>query len=356
MSFILLAMVVIIVAAVVKTRNDLSVANVISTIGSMWTVGEETDEYEYERSGDVARLSGGLATVSERGVRTYDREGNEALISSFTMDVPRMVSNGDKAIAYDIGSNILKVFTIENVEQEIETEQPIISANINSSGWIALCTQETGYTSSVTVYNTKGTAVYKWSSGEDYILSAAVTDGNKELTALTIGADGSDLVRFMLSGEEETQRFHAEGQVILDFADMLSGDTALVTDSGLIFLDKNGERSAEYDFGGRVLSHYEIGDRAVLLVLYSDSMQSQQEIIAVKADGTEAGKITAHDKVVDISSVKKEYAVLTESGAVVYNEKFEEQAVYDAAEGEKIIALGNGEIMAAGEYMAKIFR
>ena len=52
--------------------------------------------------------------------------------------------------------------------------------------------------------------------------------------------------------------------MILDFFEVGSS-TALITDSGLIFLNKDGERSAEYDFGGRVLSHYEAGDRAVLI-------------------------------------------------------------------------------------------
>jgi len=92
-----------------------------------------------------------------------------------------------------------------------------------------------------------------------------------------------------------------------------------------------------------------------MAVLADDAMQTSGEIVIVMPDGTEERKTVFTEKVTDVSSEKKNYAVLGESGAVIYNEKFEELSVYDDAEGERIVFLDGG-VMAVGEYMARLFK
>lgn len=354
-AFALLALVIIIVAAVIKTRNDLSVANVINAIGTMWEKSETADEFEYERSESAMPLAGGLVTVSNGGIRTYNSAGKENLVSSFTMAHPTLAVSGSSAIAYDIGGYIVKIFDTDNIIREMETENPIIAADLNENGWLTLCTQETGYASAVTVYNGSGTAVYKWSSGEGYVFSAKVYDNNSKMALLVLDAEGTSLVRLTLSSEEEAGRFSLPGQVIIDFG-FVGSSTALITDSGIVFLNKDGEESAGYDFGGRILCDYTMENgRSVMAVLADDAMQTSGEIVIVMPDGTEESKTVFTEKVTDVSSEKKNYAVLGESGAVIYNEKFEELSVYDDAEGERIVFLDGG-VMAVGEYMARLFK
>lgn len=354
-AFVLLALVIIIVAAVIKTRNDLSVANVINAIGTMWEKSETTDEFEYERSESAMPLDGGFVTVSNGGIRTYNSAGKENLVSSFTMQNPTLAVSGAYAAAYDIGGYIVKIFDTDNIVREIETENPIISADLNEKGWLALCTQETGYSSSATVYNESGTAVYKWSSGEGYVFSAKVYDNNSKMALLVLDADGTSFVRLALNSEEETGRFSLPGRVIVDFGFVGNG-ISLITDLGIVFLNKDGEKNAEYDFGGRSLCSYTMENgRSVMAVLTEDAMQTSGEIVIIMPDGTEKGKISVSEKVTDVSSNKKRYAVLGESGAVIYNEKFEKLSVYDDAEGERIVFLDDG-VMAVGEYMARLFK
>ena len=176
---IILALIAVIAAAVIKSRHDLSAGSVISAVTEMWTKERRSDAFEYERAAGVCTLDGGIATVSENGIRTLDKDGDEALLNAFTMSDAHVSSCKTAAIAYDAGGSILKFFNINAVIKEIETPSPIISAGINENGWFAVCTQESGYTSSVTVYNTKATPVYQWYSGSGYILKAEVSGDNK---------------------------------------------------------------------------------------------------------------------------------------------------------------------------------
>lgn len=352
-AVLIAAAVFVIVSAAVRSRDNLTLRGVVSNVTSLWSKDTIADELNYERCTAVRQLGSGIATVSENGVRTYGGDNSEAVLSAFTMNEPYLESGGDAAIACDIGGNALKVFRLNSVVCEIETDNPIISAHINRSGWFTVCTRESGYTSSVTVYNAKGEAVYKWYSGEGYILSARVSDKNRGMTALVLSRGGSELVWFKFTSEEEQRRFTLSDGVIIDFDFMSGGRLAAVTAEKLLIINDKAETAAEYGFSGRVLSCYDIDKKTVVLGLWDDKFGKSGAVAAVSSSGKETGLVSVNGSITDVSWAGKTCAVLLENGVKTFvSSSLDGGKSFDFLGGRGVIAQKDGSVLVTGEYTA----
>ena len=352
------ACVVIVLAAVfVVVFKSGPVRNAISNAASLGSNDASSNEIDYERCDAVCVLGNGLAAVSENGIRTLDGDGGELFLNSFTMYDPYLESNGETALTCDIGKNTVKLFDLNSVICSIETDNPIISAHINDDGWFAVCTRESSYTSSVTVYNNKGTAVYKWYSGEGYILGARVGSGNKDMAVLVLSRSGSEIVRFKLSSEEEQSRYVLENEAIIDFNYIDGGKIAAVTAGRLLFINDKSELSAEYDYSEYHLSCYDIQKGIAVLGLWNDKFGEAGRVVAVKSDGAESGCAEIEEKIADVSWAGKTCAVLLTNEVRTFSSKsLKAASVFEDAVGRSVIAQRDGSVLVTGEYMTKYLK
>ena len=261
-------------------------------IGSMRS--ENTSEYLYENTSKISKsaLGKGFAVLTGTEVRAYNEKGEETYLSFIVFDEPVLSVSGGCAVAYDEGGRSLISCTERGESWRAETEGAIVSAFVNSDGYLAVATDEAGYGGSVTVYNPSGRALYKWYSGANYIVSGKIR-GKTDLMTLSIGKSGSDLRFYRIDDEAEQGSFTSTG-VILDAGFNASGVT-VVTQDKLVLLGRNYGKRGEYDFAGKHLDGYTIGESFTLLVLSDYAVGGARELVLVDADGTQAGSLTLSD-------------------------------------------------------------
>lgn len=357
LSVILLIVIAAVVVSVIINIRDLSAANVINTITSVWKKSDKTESFYYEGQ-DVKILDDGLAIVSVNGIEVLDENGEESLISSFTMERPAIESNGTQAVAYDIGGNVAKTFNKSAILNTIDTDGEIISASMNAAGWLAVSTRENLYTTSVTVYNDKGLGAYKWYSGQGYILTAEISDDNKNLAVLVAGEKGSDVVFFRLNSEEEQHRFTLSGEMMFDMHYLSDGSAAALTENSLIIIDKNGEESGRYDFSDKYLDTYCFGDDDNTVISLSDSkVGSSGSISVIDTKGDVSGTAEKKGKVRALSALGNYLAVLGDDSVAIYGKSMEETGSFGVEAGSKSVILrADGSAVVAGEYQATVYR
>jgi len=348
----------VLIYAVAENRNDLTPQNILNTItsfGHRETAAEFT--YEDGAEGIFADLNGGLISVSKGHIRIFDRTGTEKVTEFVSLTKPMVISGGGRAVVYDEGGTFLRVFDGMETKMDEEAENPIISASLNKNGWLALCEEDTGYKSSVTVYDSSGNVAYEWYSAENYILSAEISPDNKRLSVLTIGQIGAGIVFLKLDSESEEGRFKLDGEVILDIKYKDSTTVTAVTQSAVITVDNSGEESARYDFSSKTLSAFTLdGGGFAVLVLSENALGSGGSEVCSVSGGKLLGSAAYEERVSDVSASGDRIAVLTQGVLKTYKKNMTEIASFttDAGAGGAIIR-DDGRAVVTGAYRAVVF-
>lgn len=220
------------------------------------TVSQEPYTYENGAGQQFALIGKKLAIASSAGMQILDDDGYLLSSRVFTMQSPSLDANGNACIFYDIGGTALKLWSNGELI-DLDMEDEIISASINSSGYIAAATQASGYKGSVTVFNSRGEGIYKWYSGTGYVLDADLSPDNSKLAVLCIEASGS-VVHILTIGDEEAEApaVYLPRELAFKLSFTAGSSFCLLSESALSFFKTDGEQLQRADFGGAYLVDY----------------------------------------------------------------------------------------------------
>ncbi len=341
----------VIIVAIAASRHDGGLRGLWNAV----TGNDDAEEFYYESStgGSFRTIGGkGLAVMSQAGLYVFDASGDERFSTLFAYSSPAMRVAGDYGAACDIGGNSVIFFNTDEIISHIETEYPVISATVNDSGYLCVCTEESGYMGSVTVYNPNGTDIYKWYSGSGRILSACV-NGNSDLMVLTVGSGGSNLVLMPLNSDQETARFTDEG-LIIDAGFSGNGVWALTTDS-VIFLNRDMSESAVYDMAGRYLKGYSVVDGRMLLMLSDYQVGGTNWVISVGTDGQEIGSAQLASDPAAMDAFGDRLTILYTDKIEFYNTDMTKIGESPCEPGTESISMReDGSVLAAGSFSAQV--
>ncbi len=113
--------------------------------------GENTYDYDNDRTNRFALLGDRLLVVSTTRVSVLADDGSEVYAQEVKLDSPAIALGGRTAAVYDVGGTTLYILGERGLVRDLstETENGIISAKLNSSDMLALVTDKSGYKSSV---------------------------------------------------------------------------------------------------------------------------------------------------------------------------------------------------------------
>ena len=316
--------------------------------------GEMAEEFYYENAsgGAFGDLNEGLAVLSPAGLTVFESDGETAFTRLFSWSSPAMDTAGKYGVAYNIGGKNAVFFDDRSVILELTTEYPVVSASVNASGYLTVCTEESGYLGAVTVYNGGGTAIYRWHAGSGRILSADVRAGS-ELLILTVGSGGSRLVLQSLASEEIKAEYVFPG-LMIDAAFTGGGVTAVTTGS-VLFLNGDLEEEAIYDFAGRYLTAYAIEDAYTALALSDFQVGGVGVLVTLDANADELGRAAFSEEILSLDARGNTVAVLYTGRAETYSRALEDAGRFDCDAGvERVLVRSDGSVLTAGAFSAYV--
>lgn len=323
------------------------------------TPAAETELF-YENGTAFAGIDGGLAAASTSCVQVVDNDGSIALSVNVVMSKPVISSGGAAAVAYDAGGNSVLVVNAEGLLYKLTSDQTVISASVNDDGWLALCTEDSGYDGRVIVYDASGNEAYKWYSGSGYVVSAAVSPNDKNLAAASITTTGSSVTFMSLSSTDETAKYEAEDSVALEIA-YRDDETAglLTSDSYSLLNTKTGESKADTAASGAYLQGYSFASDKFAVIVSSPYQKGTGAVIdAIGSDGMAAAEID-FGKTIDGVSAAGNYVAVLSSGDItvykVYNKEASVYAEYQDSSAETVVAYSDGSVLAVGAYSARTY-
>ena len=286
--------------------------------------GENTYDYDNDRTNRFALLGDRLLVVSTTRVSVLADDGSEVYAQEVKLDSPAITLGGRTAAVYDVGGTTLYILGERGLVRDLstETENGIISAKLNSSDMLALVTDKSGYKSSVSVYNASGERVFTFNSSNRYMIDACVERGGKHVAVATLGSEDAMFVstirRYALDQETAVSSFGGTLVAVTDDRFLaLSGDGSLGGSYDYAYPYLRGSTLGGTDFGALVLSRYRSGSAGKLVTIGAEgnliaSLDTQRDVLDISA----AGKYLAvlySDELVIYTSDLAEYALLTDT-------------------------------------------
>lgn len=357
-SVLVLAVISVITAVLITNSGRLSLDGLTRLFagGSNKT---QASEFLFDSGvGSVyADMDGGLAVCSGGGIQVYDVSAKKMFSEAFEMQSPTICSNGRVSAAYDLGGKSLKVFDLYGVTKSLTTDDKIISASINKSGWLALCTQESGSLKGlVTVYDASLNIHYYWESAEGYVLSAAVSPDNKSLAVLTMMDEGSRIVFFSLDSSDEKGSYTLAGELALEIRYISGGKVLAVSKNALRLVKQDGSVDAVQDYTDKYLTGYSVGSDSFTALVLNDYMVGDQgRIVTADQGGKTLGTIETSRKILSVSAKDDYLAVLFSDGLVIYDRELKECVRFnDTVGAEQTIMRSDGKAFVITSHSASV--
>ena len=320
--------------------------------------------YPASTSARFACIGDTLIVLTDSSLRLLNGAGDEIWAQSVRMNAPALSSNGNRAVAWDVGGAELyalgesgPLLTLNSAD-----EGPFLSARFNKSGWLAVTSGKQGYKGSVRVYDMRMKPVFEFHSSRRFVTDACVLSDNRHVAAFALGQEDSVFVSNVLY--YNLNQSQEDPETACDIPDALAlealqrdGNVTVVCDSCVAELTPSGSVAARYDYGDASLREYDLGgDGFTTLYLSRYQSGSMGRLVTLDADGVELGSVDIMEEVTDISAAGRYVAALYTDRLVVYNLALEVYASLSGVENaQSVLMRSDGSALLFGAASAQLF-
>ncbi|MDR0381934.1 MAG: DUF5711 family protein [Oscillospiraceae bacterium] len=257
--------------------------------------GETSDTFVYDDY-MLTRFSvfqRGLALLSDSRLALYGPSGRQTYVTDCFLKEPALAVSDRTLLAYDRGGTSL-LWADAHATLSARTWPDILfHASMNPRGDTVIVSRERGFSSVVTVLNTRFEEVFKWYSSDLYVLDAVLSPSGKRLCVVSAGQeDGQFLGRVLLFDiGKDTPLLRADLPDVLPLAAraLVPDLFCVVTENELLFYGGDGASAGTYAFGARSLLAFDAGEDFVAVCLGdSDAVGIRPELLSVSPDGPRA--------------------------------------------------------------------
>ena len=355
---VILALVVVLAVVVAAAWKDLSSLDSVRRLFSYNKVTQDEQgkvemySFSNDRSNTFALLGDHLIVASTTGVSIYSSSGSVVDSMSVKLTNPAIAVGGQTAAVYDIGGQTLFIYG--------ECSGNILSVSVNSSDYLALNAEKSGYKSAVTVYDASGEKTFAFNSSEHYVIDAVVMRDCKRMAAVTLGeSDGTfaDTVSIYSLGSDKADSVNTLTGSLLLSLDSVAGTLSCLTDESLTLFSSDGTLSGSYRYEYPYLRGSSMGgDNYAALLLSRYRSGSTMKLVTVSSDGTEMASLDSSQEVLSMSAAGKYIAVLYSDSLVLYTPQLQEYARLDATEyARSVIMREDGTAVLIGSSSAWLY-
>ena len=143
-------------------------------------------QYAADREYRFVSLSGSLAAASNSRILLMGEDGQVRYSESILFTNCTVTGNGKWAAIYDVGGKEIYVLDAQGEVYRLTLDGNILAAALNPGGYLAVTVNTSGYKASVEVYDPKGEKVFAFHSGDQFLMTAAVSADSRQMAAVTM--------------------------------------------------------------------------------------------------------------------------------------------------------------------------
>ncbi len=281
-----------------------------------------------------------LLLYNNQNMRVIEKNGETKWSVDLSLSSPLVETGGKYVLTADLGGNHAAALYKDGEKlRDYQITKDIISAKVNKKGTAAFATAADGYKGSVTVIDKKGRELFRWNSGEGYIMDLDISDNGHYLAVAQLSSEGTqadakiqfiDLyqkkviriaerpgtiigeVRFsgtklLTVSNAELCKFSGGGKLIysVSFAGKRPGKYDISSDDLLAFsaYDHLGNAVLElYNLRGKQVGSYLTDSPITTLAVHGDTavIASQRDVLQIRRNGKLKKKSTCNHDIKEV--------------------------------------------------------
>ena len=365
---VVLALVVVLAVVIAAAWQDLSSLDSVRRLFSYNKVQQDEQgkaelySFSNDRSNTFALLGDHLIVASTTNVSVLASDGSVVCSENVKLTTPAIAVGGQTAAVYDIGGQSLLIFSASGLVRDMSSECSggILSVSLNSSDYMALNAEKSGYKSAVTMYDASGEKVLAFNSSEHYVIDATVLRDCKHMAAVTLSESGgafADTVSVYSIGSDQPAAVNTLTGSLLLSTGSVAGTLACLTDEGLTFFGTDGALSGSYRYEYPYLRGQSLnGENFAALLLSRYRSGSTMKLVTVSQDGSALASLDTSGEVLSMSAAGKYIAVLYSDSLVIYTPQLEEYARLDGTEYARLVLMrADGTAVLVGSSSAWLY-
>ena len=365
---VILTLVVVLGVVVAAAWKDLSSLDSVRRLFSYNKVQQDEQgkaelySFSNDRSNVFALLGDQLIIASTTNVSVLGSDGSIVCSENVKLTTPAIAVGGQTAAVYDIGGRSLLIFSASGLVRDMsgDLSGSILSVSLNSSDYMALNTEKSGYKSAVTMYDASGEKVLAFNSSEHYVIDATVLRDCKHMAAVTLGESGGSFANtvniYSLGSDKPTAVNTLTGSLLLSTGSV-AGTLACLTDEGLALFTAEGSLSGSYRYEYPYLRGQSLnGENFAALLLGRYRSGSAMKLVTVAQDGSTLASLDTTGEVLSMSAAGRYIAVLYSDSLVIYTPQLEEYARLDGTEyARSVLMRSDGTAVLVGSSSAWLY-
>ena len=293
--------------------------------------------YSSDQSGHFASLEGSLVSVSMHQLTVLDEQNRTLYDEAVKFQSPALSVGGGRAAAYDVGGTVVYVLSDKGLMYTLDCAGEVLSASLNTKGWLTVVCSESGCKAAVRVYDGNGEAVFAFKSSDRFVMTAALSADSRTLAAVTMGQENGTFASY----------------------DLMAAGTGFcaVTEEQLCFIDGSGVMTAAYDYGGDYLRRVSIsGDGYAALLLGRYRTGTQHRVVTVNSEGQELASLELDAEVSSLSAAGRYVAVLCSDHLTIYDKQLLPVAdLEEVSQAREVLMRSDGSAVLAGSTAASLY-
>ncbi len=338
-----------------RIRRRLADLNIASSSG---TVREFT--YETHRSNVFAMAGSNLVIGSVSGLTVFGTSGTTEAVIQQATGSPCLRTGTDSALLADLGRTSAGVINLsEDLSQTIQTDQPILAADMAQNGSFCLLTSADGCKATVHVYSPQAQEIYQWRSATYYLTLAALSDDGSLLAALaagTLGADSRSVVQILHTDTADGPIEVDLGSENILFLDWMGDSLAVFGQTQLAVISQSGAVLGRFGYDGRSLKALTVCSDFAAAVFDAGSSDGQSLLTAISPDGTLLGQMYPEGSVRALSASGNRLAVTTDTTVTLLDSSLETVCQWtDLSAGGRALVRSDGSVLYVSGGRAAVY-
>ncbi len=273
-----------------------------------------------------------VVQCSRDGIKVIDRNGQHAWSVAMNLSQPFMQVTSRGIMVADRGGHEVHLITNRNHIELIKTDNPIITARMNDSGYVAIVTEARGYQARVTVYTPDAAPFYIWHSMRNVIIDVDVSlDGKKMVASVLDTSKGhlsAGVMFFNLHEEVPYAAKELEDMIVSNIYIRGEQTVIAVADNQMrSFTLADGSTNWQQGYEGMILQSYAVSDNNDIVIALQDKksgglFKTSNKIVIYDIAGRERGSFEIDGNVesldikdnVVVFNVKRDIYIITPRG------------------------------------------
>lgn len=271
-----------------------------------------------------------VVILNDKKLLFYNNQGKLIREVGHSYFNPAVSCSSSKALLYDIKGTNFSVETDKGTEITQTLSNDIIIGEIAENGNIAIVSEDDRYSCRLTIYDSKGTEIFKWYLADKYITSLDFIDlgGGCVVAALGVsnGYTETYVYRLDFSKDKEQYQTTITGSAPL-MVNVMDNKTHIVCDNQAVVLDKNGCQLNSVVFNQSLKQTVAASERYTVM-LFGEDVKSTSEIVVYDENLSEVGKISNTERIRKIDSDGDHVIALYNDRIVCYDMSLNQKAEY----------------------------